>query len=302
MPSDPAAPPASKRAETTALIALLVGAGAIGFSPIFVRLSELGPVATAFWRVGLALPALWLVVALQARMTGGVTRPSDRDLGLLAIAGIAFIADLTCWHFSIGYTSVANATLLANFTSIFVTLGAWLLFRDRVNRLFVAGMVLALIGAMLLMAQSLSVSYDNLFGDALGLITALFYASYLLAISRVQGRVSAALVIAISSTVTALGLLPVVWLFGETLLATSARGWAMLAGLALISHAAGQGLIAYAFARLPASFSSVALLLQPAVAAFLGWALLGEALGGWQIAGSLVILAGIVVARRASLK
>ena len=48
-------------------------------------------------------------------------------------------------------------------------------------------------------------------------------------------------------------------------------GWTILLGLALISHAAGQGLIAYALAHLPATFSSVGLLLQPVVAAFFAW-------------------------------
>ncbi|HSK38859.1 MAG TPA: EamA family transporter, partial [Arenibaculum sp.] len=66
------------------------------------------------------------------------------------------------------------------------------------------------------------------------------------------------------------------------------------------SHAGGQSLIAYALAHLPAAFSSVSLLLQPAAAAILAWALLGEALGPWQAAGAVIVLAGIFLARRGS--
>ena len=61
----------------------------------------------------------------------------------------------------------------------------------------------------------------------------------------------------------------------------------------------GQSLIAYAFAHLPASFSSLGLLLQPAVAAFLAWGILAEPLGLLQCFGGTVVLCGIAIAGRA---
>jgi drug/metabolite transporter (DMT)-like permease len=84
------------------------------------------------------------------------------------------------------------------------------------------------------------------------------------------------------------------------MLPVSAFGWWMLVGLALISHAAGQGLIAYALAHLPAAFSSVSLLSQPVMAALLAWVLLSEGLMPLQILGGLIVLAGIYLARRGS--
>jgi drug/metabolite transporter (DMT)-like permease len=95
-------------------------------------------------------------------------------------------------------------------------------------------------------------------------------------------------------------LLPIALISGESLVATTVFGWAMLAGLALISHAGGQSMIAYALAHLPAAFGSVSLLLQPAAAAVLAWWILDEALGPWQALGAAVILAGIYLARRGS--
>jgi drug/metabolite transporter (DMT)-like permease len=74
----------------------------------------------------------------------------------------------------------------------------------------------------------------------------------------------------------------------------------MLIGLALFSHAGGQSLIAYALAHLPAAFSAVSLLLQPAVAAILAWVILGEAMGPSQGLGAMMILVGIYFARRGS--
>src|SRR5688572_17363481 len=100
-----------------ALGALLLGAVCIALSPIFVRLSEAGPTATAFWRVALAVPALWLFCFFR---TGTEPRRYKGRWPLLAAAGFAFAGDLGFWHLSLQFTSVANSTLLANLASIFV--------------------------------------------------------------------------------------------------------------------------------------------------------------------------------------
>ena len=274
-----------------ALPALLLGAVFIALSPIFVRLSEAGPTATAFWRVALAVPVLWIFF-----------RPPLQGPKLLFLAaGVAFAGDLAFWHTSIQLTSVANSTLLANLAAIFVTLAAWVLWRQRPRPLFLAALALALLGVALLVHTSLSLSRTALLGDALGVVTAMFYAWYILAVKGLRDRGAATLqVMAVTSTLTAVILLPVALATGEQMLPSSAYGWWILLGLALISHAAGQGLIAYALAHLPAPFSSVGLLLQPVVAAFFAWVLLSEPLVALQIAGGLVVLAAIWLARRAS--
>jgi drug/metabolite transporter (DMT)-like permease len=76
-------------------------------------------------------------------------------------------------------------------------------------------------------------------------------------------------------------------------------GWAILCGLAWISQTAGQSLITYSLGFLPAAFSSLTLLIQPVIAAMIAWVLLGEALSASQIAGGLIVIAGIGLARRA---
>jgi drug/metabolite transporter (DMT)-like permease len=103
-----------------------------------------------------------------------------------------------------------------------------------------------------------------------------------------------------STTITAVLLLPVALLSPQPMLPQAASGWLVLAGLALVSQVLGQGLIAYAFAHLPASLSSVSLLIQPVVAALAAWAIFGEAVGAAQLVGGAIVLAGIWLARRAS--
>ncbi len=284
------------------LIALFSGAVAIAFAPIFVRLSEIGPVATAFYRIALALPALGLWLVLENRSGNQIHRQPQgwSDYWRLGLAGLFFAADLAVWHWSIVLTSVANATLLANAAPVFVTLGGWLIWGHRFSRTFLIGMTTALMGMLVLMGESFTISLEHLGGDGLGLLTAVFYASYILSVGRLRSEFSTATIMAWSGVVSAAALLPLALLSGDELLATSAYGWAVLLGLALLSHAGGQSLIAYALAHLPAAFSSVGLLLQPVTAALLAWLLLGEPVSIWQAVGGVVILYGIFLARRGS--
>jgi len=278
------------------LVALLAGAVFIALSPIWVRVSEVEPTTSAFWRVALAVPLLWSAWFFAAKRAG--SRPNP---WLLLAAGIAFAGDLAFWHWSIRYTTVANSTLLANLASIFVTLAAWVLWKQRPTGVFLAGLAMALAGTALLVRVSLSLSPTALLGDALGVVTAMFYAWYLLSVKELRARGAATLqLMAVTTTITAVLLLPVALASGETLLPPTQASWLKLLGLAWISHSAGQGLIAYALAHLGAAFSAVGLLLQPVMAGAFAWLLLGEPLSALQVAGGAIVLAGIYLARRGS--
>ena len=292
---------ALSRQKRLAFLALLLGAAAIAFSPIFVRLSELGPISTAFYRVFLALPALWIWMSFLAQRQQGTRKPSSRkDYGHLILAGLLFAGDLSFWHWSINLTSVANSTVLANAAPIFVTLAAFVMFKERFSRLFLIGLVCAIAGIILLMGDSLNLGGTNLLGDSLGVITAMFYAAYILAVGKLREEFSTATVMAWSGAVSSVVLLVVTWVSGESFMATSMFGWLMLLGLALFSHAGGQSLIAYSLAHLPAAMGSIGLLSQPVLAALMAWILLGEVLGALQMLGGFAILAGIYLARRGS--
>ena len=287
------------RARTLAIVALLAGATCIGTSALFVKVSDAGPVSTAFWRVFLALPFLWAWAWLDQRQAASAQH-SPR--GLMCAAGFFFAGDLAVWHSSIVLTSVANATLLANLAPIFVTLAAWMLWHKKPTAMFLTGLGAALAGVMLLIGGDFSHTGKALLGDVLGVITAMFYAAYQLTITRLRGGVSTARIMAVSSVVTAVLLLPVALWSGETFFPLTGAGWAKVFGLALISQVAGQSLIAYAMAHLPATLSSVGLLLQPVMAGLFAWILLGETLGAVAIAGAVLVLIGIRIATQAESK
>ncbi len=288
----------STRAQSRlALLALLGGATGIGFAPILVRLTDTGPSATAFFRVLMALPLLWLWAAVDRRCSPAARRPvSGRDFAGLAASGLLFAADLSIWHWSLRFTTVANSTLLTNLAPLFVTFGGWLYFREGVTRQFLTGMVLAIAGAALLAGSSARLTSEHLWGDFLALLAAVFYGGYLLTVKLLRNRFTTPTIMAWSGLVSGPAFGVIGWALGDVFWPSQMQGWMALVALALVCHVGGQTLIAYGFGHLPAGFSSVSLLWQPVVAAAMAWVLLHERLTWTQGLGGIVVLAGIALA------
>ena len=279
------------RSAALAVTALFVGAACIGTSALWVKVSETDPVSTAFWRVFLALPLLWAWALAERGRPARAVPATERRLMLWA--GLLFAGDLAVWHWSVVLTSVANATLLANLAPIFVALAAWLLFHRTPSGRFLAGLAAALAGMAVLIGGDFRLAGNQVLGDALGVVSAMFYAGYQLVVTRLRASASTASIMAWSGAITAAALLPLALASGEQFLPLTGGGWGKLIGLALVSQVVGQSLIAYAMAHLPATFSSVGLLFQPVMAALFAWILLGETLGWIEIAGAITVLAGI---------
>lgn len=281
--------------STKALIALVLGAAAIGFSPIFVRLSHVDPTATAFWRVALAMPFFLIWAARQGGLSDAPKLQKLSDYKWLLVGGALFAIDLAFWHWSLQHTTVANATLLSNLAPIVVALGSVFLFKEHLKGKFWVGLAFAIIGAALLAGGS--IGQDRLFGDGLAVITAFFYGAYLLSVARLRLKFRTTTVMIWTGWFSALFLLPLALATEARFLPGSMEAWLVVFALAFICQFLGQGLIVYALAHLPTAFGAVTLLLQPIVAAGAAWVLFGEILGAYDFAGGLAILTGIVMAK-----
>jgi drug/metabolite transporter (DMT)-like permease len=272
---------------------LIFGGCVIAFSPILVRLTETGPAAAGFWRLAFATPFLAL---MTRRAEGRISTPSRMGLA----AGVMFALDLGFWHYGIKFTSVANATVLSNLTPVVVTAFAWIFLKQRPRRLFLAAVAIAMGGAWLMASgRSGAPGLDPPLGNALSATTALWYALYMLAIGEGRKREAASALMFWSSVIGAPLVLLGALALGEQITPTGLAGWAACAGLGLV-HVAGQGSIAWAMGRLPTATTSLVVLVQPAVAAVLGWVIFGEAVGPVEAAGAAVALAGVVLAQWAS--
>lgn len=281
-------------AYAAALAALVLGAVAMGASPLFVRLADVGPYASAFWRVALALPFL----AVWAMWDGFSVRNCIRHADRAAVwSGIFFAGDLFFWHLSIFATTVANATFFATTAPIWVAFLGWLVFGEIIAGRILAGLALCIAGGAALAGQSYGFAPERLLGDFYGLVTAVFFGSYMLAIRAARANLPAGALAFVSTAITTAILFFVAAALEPTLIPASLGGAFALLALALVSQVAGQGLLAVALGTLPATFSSLVIFLEAVAAAAFAWIFLSEALGPLQVLGGLLILIGIYVAR-----
>ena len=274
-----------------AFAALLVANVALAFGGWFVRLADTGPVASGFWRITLATPVL-LGLALASGW-----RPEKVGRGLViafVLAGVCFAADLGSWHVGILKTTLANATLFGKSATVFFPIYGFLAIRAWPSRTQGIALAMAGIGAALLMGRSYQLDPRNLGGDLLCLLAGLLYTFYFIFMTRI-GRAMAPLpALALATAASILPLLALSLLMGERVWP---QEWTPLIALALISQVFGQTLLIYALGQLSPLVVGIALLVQPVVAASVGWIAYGERLGLADLVGATLVAVALVLVR-----
>lgn len=278
---------------------MITGSACLAFGPWLVRLADVGPLASAFWRQALAVPFLFgLAFAFGRRANAPAAfapaafGSSGRLLALAALAGVAFAADLSVWHLGILRTTLANATLLANGATFLLPLYGLLVLGQRLTRPQWWALACAAAGVTLLLGRSAELSPRHLAGDLLCLAAAVFYTVYLIAIEKVRGTLAAFPALALATLASAFALAP--------LAATGSfwpHDWSPILGLAIGSQVVGQSLIVYAVRHLSPLVVGLTLLVQPAISAMIGAWRFGEVPGSWELLGAAMVVAALVIAR-----
>ena len=275
------------------LAALLGGNVALAFGPWFVRLADVGPVAAGFWRVALAAP---LLIALCFAIERRPFRAS-RGLGpALALAGLAFAADLASWHLGILRTTLANATLFGNSATLMFPIYGFLVARAWPTRWQGVALALAAAGAALLLGRSYELSPDHLAGDLLCLLAGALYTVYFILMARAREAMAPIPALTLSTLAGIVPLILFALALGEEIWP---ERWGILVGLALASQVVGQGLMIYALGHLSPLVVGIALLTQPIVAGVIGWTAYGERLAPLDFLGAAMVAAALVLVRLA---
>ncbi len=282
------------RTGRLAFAALLLANLFLAFGPWMVRLSQdqgVGPVASSFWRLGLAIPLLLLFA--RWRPEGPINLSRAMAITILA-GGFFFAADLAAWHYGILRTKMANATLFGNSSTFLFALYGFFLARAWPRPAQGMSLLFAVLGSVLLLGSSYELSREHLVGDLFCILAGFFYAFYLVAIDRARRRMAPMPVLALSTIAGALPLLLLALALGETLIP---RDWTPLILLSLGSQVIGQGLLVYSIGHLSPVTVGVGLLTQPAASAIIGWAAYGERLSLTDFAGAVLICAALVLIR-----
>lgn len=242
---------------------LYVGATLISFSPVWVKLVDVSPTTSGFYRVligGIALSAFLLVTRRRLEIAG-------RTRLLLGLAAAFWALDLWFWHRSIAYVGPGLSTLLANFQVFFMMLAGVLLLRQRPSPAQLVAVPLALLGLALIVGIDWrTLSHEYRLGVAFGLATAVAYAGYLLSMRGARSGsphpVPVREIAVISLGATAI-LGCSVLVEGESLAIPSwvDAGWLLAYGL--LSHSLGLMFIASSLPSVSTTEAGIALLLQP---------------------------------------
>jgi drug/metabolite transporter (DMT)-like permease len=271
--------------------ALICGNLILALGPWMVRLADVGPVASGFWRVTLAIPFLTLLAWRQQR---GRPAPSPRLLLTIGVGGLFFAADLAAWHVGIGMTKLANASLFGNASSFVLVIYGFALVRRLPGRVQALALACAAAGAGLLMGSSYELSPANFTGDLFTLLAGLLYTFYLVAVDKARRTMAPMPVLAIATAAGALPLLLFALALGQKVMP---HDWTPLLILSFGSQVLGQGLLVYAVGYLTPVVVGLGLLAQPAAAAVIGSAMYGERLSPADWAGALLIAAALVLIR-----
>jgi drug/metabolite transporter (DMT)-like permease len=280
-------------APASGVLPVMAGAAMISFSPVFVKLAQVGPTTAGFYRMlfgGLLLAALLLISRRRLQV-------GRRNLMLcLACAGF-FALDLTFWHRCIHLLGPGLATILSNFQVFFLAGFGACFFGERLTWRMWLAIPLAMAGLFLLVGLHRGgLGPDYLAGLGYGLATALAYASYLLCLRRLQldQDTPAAMVhMTVISLVCALVMgLEAFWQ-GESLAIPDSLSLASLVGYGLCGQVLGWVLISRGLPRTPASLGGLLLLLQPTLAFIWDVVFFARPTGALEVAGACGALVAI---------
>jgi drug/metabolite transporter (DMT)-like permease len=221
---------------------------------------------------------------------------SRRHLLLVLIASLAFAGDMSSWHWSLEFTSVANATIFVNTASIYMVIFAVLIFKEPISKQFILSFVLTFVGVIGLIYFSNIKTEGALLGDGIALMAAFLYATYLLIISRL-GEESSINIIFYTTLFTGMfGLAFALFESRDFLPSSSAQFYNLLA-MAILCQVGGQFFITYSLPKIKASLGSIGLLMQPIIATIFGAIVFYEYLNFTQLSFVILALLGIYFAR-----
>ncbi len=298
-------PDIAETAGVAPYVATFVGVVAASFAAIFIRYAqadEMPSLVIAAYRLGLA--ALILTPITWARHRAELLAISRRDLAMAALAGMFLALHFATWIASLEHTTVLIGVVLVNTSPLITAMLSAAVLKERIRRLTVIGLALALAG-MLLIAVGGAASEDGTartLGAVLALVGAVAVAVYLLIGRGLRARVPLLPYIWLVYGTAALALIAAAVLAGHSLTGHTPASYIWCLLLALGPQILGHSSFNYALAHLSATFISTATLAEPVLSSLLALVLFAEIPTGAQILGSAAVLAGIFLATRAERK
>ncbi len=277
-------------------LTLFIGVLAVSFAAIFIRLAEAPPLVIATYRLAIASVILIPIASIKSRKS--LKKLSRQDILLILLSSIFVALHFSLWITSLSYTSIASSVVLVTAHPAFVALISYFLWGERVNKLTIGGIAVAIMGVILVNYGGFTFGSRAILGDLLALIAGFSMGAYLIIGRQLRARIDILSYLTILYTCSAVILLVATVSFGYSLFGYSTTTYVMMVLLALVPQLIGHSSLNLAVRLMPVTLVSVTILGEPVGATLLGYFILGEIPTANEIVGGLLILGGIFLVMR----
>ena len=276
------------------IIMIIVGVLGISVSSILVRYSAAPSAVTAAWRLAWTVLLMTPLVLGKAGIRREIWQMGQKNLLMSIVSGLFLAVHFVLWFESLRHTSVASSTTIVCTEVLWVSLGYWLFMKGKLSGKAILAILVTFAGSVLISVSDSGTGGSRFYGDILALIAAVAVAAYTLIGRQVRAHVSTTAYTYIVYTGCAAALAAVCIRQGYGFFG---YGWeSILVGffLALFSTILGHSIFSWCLKYFSPSFVSASKLCEPVAAAAMAALLFGETMTLLQMAGSALILGGVL--------
>jgi drug/metabolite transporter (DMT)-like permease len=285
----------SKSPPITPIIPLIVGMIAISFAPILVRYSDAPASIQGMYRMLFTILLMLPFGTKPLRTIGSISR---KDWGLLFWAGFFLALHFLFWMESLNYTSIASSTIILSLEPVFVSIGAYFVFKDKLGRMALIGMIVTLAGACCVGSGDISLSRTAFAGDMLSFFGTLAVVVNMLIAKRLLTRVSSYLYSLIVFMVAFVCFAVYNVVVGAEIISYPSREWMIFVLLAIVPTVFGHMIFNWLLQYVKPATISMTVLAEPVGSSLLGILLFKEMVTSFQLIGGVFIILGLLLYMR----
>ena len=275
-------------------LALFISIVAVSTASILIRMSSAPPLIIAFYRMLLST----LLLAPFFMRSNGITRV--RELGRRGVlnlmgVGVVLAIHFATWITSLSLTSVASSVIFVHVDPIFVAIVSHFLFKERITRRTIIGIIVAFAGATIIAIGDMGIDKMNFIGDMLALVGAVMLGIYILAGRRIRQDLDLVSYVTpvYATSALVLGLMSLAT--GTSLIGYSSNEYLLFLVIAVVPMIFGHTVYNWTLKYLTAPVVSISLLGEPVGASILAYIFLDETPTLMVMVGGAVTLAGILI-------
>lgn len=272
-------------------LVLFFGIVCISVSAIFVKEAHVNGISSAFYRIFFAM-----LFILPFYLTGKNKRIDYKGIAVCLIGGMFFAFELVFWNEAVIISTATLPTLIVNLSSVWVGIGATIIFKEKTNLFHWIGNALALFGIAILIGINNIFEMEVDIGFTYSILASIFLALYILTVKKIRLINSTLQVVFFTLLGSSITLLICCILTNSKLYGFSQKSWFYLLCLGLITQVGGYLSINYSLGFIRSSKVSVLTLLQPILTAIFAMSILNESFTLHQIIGGGIVLIGLLTA------